>query len=243
MIVDVPNVGTLVGRGICAAVAVDAALVCAGIFLRPDSISGGGGVLSLLGPAVILGLYFVVGRRAGRAAAPHAETVQRMAAGFGLAAGILFTSEILLEYAILPDTRTNIRLGWIEYGSVFLLLAFAGLATARNTGSVRAGVRGASWSAMIASPIWLAALLLTTYVFWGTAHQEQVFRAEGDYEDFARSGVPDFAAFIPQDLRGAYFFHLLLTPALAALVGAAAGSLERLLYTGRDPGVPTGNPG
>ncbi|MGA2591422.1 MAG: hypothetical protein ABSH32_15995 [Bryobacteraceae bacterium] len=169
--------------------------------------------------------------------------MQRIAAGFGLAAGILFTSEFLLEYAILPDTRTNIRLGWIEYGAVFAIFALAGLATGRKTGSARAGVPGAFWSAMIASLIWLAALLLTTYAFWGTARQEQVLRAEGDYEDFARSGMADFATFILQDLRGACFFHLLLTPALAALVGGAAGSLGRLLYTGRDPGASTGNPG
>ena len=168
MIVNVSNAGMLVRRGVCAAVVVDAVLVCVGIFLRPDSISGGGGVLSLLGPAVILGLYFAVGRRVGRAA-PHAERVQRMAAGFGLAAGILFTSEILLEYLILPDTKTNIRLGWIEYGTVFAIFALAGLAAARKTGSIRAGMRGAFWSAVIASLIWLAALLLITYAFWGTA--------------------------------------------------------------------------
>lgn len=35
----------------------------------------------------------------------------------------------------------------------------------------------------------------------GTARQKTHVRAEGDYEDFARSGMQDFISFTRQDLR------------------------------------------
>jgi len=226
---NVSNNGKLVRNGITLGVAANTLLVCIGILIHPASISGSGGLLSLLGPVLILASYFVVGRRADHAPSACAELATLVGARFGFAAGFVFASEILLEYLILPDTRTNIRLGWIEYGTAFLLFGLAGLWTSYRTGLAVEGVRAAFWSAIIASLIWLAVLLLATYAFWGTARQEQVFRAEGNYEDFVRSGMHDFLSFTLQDLRGASFFHLLLAPAIAAVIGLAAGGLGSAL--------------
>jgi hypothetical protein len=61
------------------------------------------------------------------------------------------------------------------------------------------------------------------YLFYGTARQSQVFRAEGNYEDFQRSAMSDFNAFIMEDFLGATFFHLILEPLLASLLGIIGG--------------------
>ena len=53
-------------------------------------------------------------------------------------------------------------------------------------------------------------------------------RAEGDYEDFARSGMSDFNAFIMEDFLGAIFFHLLLGLLVAAVLGALGGVLGKI---------------
>ena len=53
--------------------------------------------------------------------------------------------------------------------------------------------------------------------------QDAVFRAEGNYDDFRRSGMTDFNAFIMEDFLGASFFHLLLGPLLAGVVGTIGG--------------------
>jgi hypothetical protein len=217
---------SIVRNGITIGAIVNALLVCIGILIHPASTSGTSGLLSLLGPALILPVYFVIGQRAGRATSP----VIRIGAVFGLAAGIVFGFEILLEYLILPDTSMNTRLGWIEFGTAFLLFALAAFWTAYSIGEVRAGVRAAFWSSIVASTIWLTVLLLVTYAFWGTVRQEQVFRAEGDYEDFVRSGMHDFRAFMLQDLRGASFFHLLLAPPLAMLLGLASSAIGKALH-------------
>ena len=45
-----------------------------------------------------------------------------------------------------------------------------------------------------------------------------VLIAEGDREDFLRSGMSDYQTFLIEDLFGATFFHLLLGPIIAALL-------------------------
>jgi hypothetical protein len=91
------------------------------------------------------------------------------------------------------------------------------------------------WSSGIAALIWLEALLVIIYCFHGSGRQTQVFRAEGNFEDFIRSGQTDFDAFIMQDLMGAGFYHLLLSPIIASLVGAVGKGVARLVGSGVSP--------
>jgi hypothetical protein len=204
-------------------------LIAAGILLRPASVGGGDGLVSLAGPAIMLILYWLVWRSAFWAKPPHGAQAQKIISLFGLAAGFVFSFEILLEYAILPDTNMNIRLGWIEFGSVLALFAISAFSVTWITSSIPAGARVAAASAMVASLKWLTTLRLIAYAFWGTARQESVFWAEGDYEDFARSGMQDFGSFTLQDLRGATFFHLLIVPAVALLAGFGCAVIARNL--------------
>jgi hypothetical protein len=82
-------------------------------------------------------------------------------------------------------------------------------------------------SAILSSVIWLTFTLLTFYIFRGTARQEFVFRAEENLEDFAKSGMNDFNTFVMEDFFGAGFFHLLLSPLLATIIGTINGLLEK----------------
>jgi hypothetical protein len=78
---------------------------------------------------------------------------------------------------------------------------------------------------MLSSIIWLIFTLITFYIYRGTARQELIFRAEGNFEDFARSGMNDFNTFVMEDLFGAGFFHLFLSPLLAMILGTISGLL------------------
>jgi len=77
--------------------------------------------------------------------------------------------------------------------------------------------------------IWLIAVLTIFYLFHGTPQQNQVFHAEGNFYDFAQSGMTDFDAFIMQDFWGAGFFHSILLPLLAGILGSV-GSLIGIFF-------------
>jgi hypothetical protein len=94
---------------------------------------------------------------------------------------------------------------------------------------LRNGVLAAVWSAIVGGLIWLIAALLIFYLFNGTPQQTQVFRAEGNYADFARSGLSDFNAFVLEDFIGAGFFHSLLLPVMAVIFGALGAIAGKVL--------------
>ena len=140
----------------------------------------------------------------------------------GLVIGVVFVMEMLLEYVLTPSD--NSLLGLVEYGTVFVIILLLSAWMAYHTGKFRNGLFTAILGAMIGSMIWFMAILAFYYLFYGTARQTQLFRAEGTFEDFARSGMTDFDAFAMQDFWGAGFFHSILLPLLAAIFGSV-GSL------------------
>lgn len=144
-----------------------------------------------------------------------------LAGQFGLLAGAIFATEILLEYVLLP--RDNSGWGLIEYALVFAVIFGAGVVQAYRSRRIRSGILASVVSSMLASVIWLIFVLLTFYIFRGSARQALVFTAEGNYADFASSGMQDFNAFIMEDFFGGGFFHLVLVPILAILLGTAGG--------------------
>ncbi len=178
--------------------------------------------LSLAGAYLILGIYGLVGSLGFSRVRP--ELLKWMAV-FGLLAGATFAGEILLEYAVLPTDNTS--WGAIEYGSVLTLFFLCGLLVSYQYKSIKSGVISSIMSAMLGSLVWLVFVLLFFYLFRGTARQELVFRAEGNYIDFANSGMADFNTFIMEDFFGAVFFHLLLSPLLAAILGTLGSLLGK----------------
>jgi hypothetical protein len=124
----------------------------------------------------------------------------------------------------------NSTMGLIEYSSVFVIFFAVSVWNAYQTGRFRNGVFAAIVSAMIGSILFLIAVLSIFYLFHGTPQQTQVFHAEGNFEDFAHSGTTDFDAFIMQDFWGAGFFHSILLPLLASILGGL-GSLFGIFFT------------
>ncbi|SPE56481.1 membrane hypothetical protein [Verrucomicrobia bacterium] len=155
----------------------------------------------------------------------HPE-VLRLGIVFGLLAGAVFAVEIVLEYVLLP--ANNSRYGLVEFGLAFLCYFASAVVSALRMRSIKDAVLTSVTSAFIASLIWVITLLAVFYAFRGSARQVLVLRGEGDYEDFARSGMSNFDVFIMEDLMGATFFHLLLGLLVAAVLGAFGGVVGKI---------------
>jgi hypothetical protein len=121
----------------------------------------------------------------------------------------------------------------VEFGTVFLLYFASAVVSALRSRSVKNAVLTSVASAFIASLLWVIVVLAVFYAFRGSPRQALVLRAEGDYEDFARSGMSDFNAFIMEDFMGATFFHLLLGPLVAAVLGVLGGLLGKAIASCR----------
>ena len=152
--------------------------------------------------------------------------ILRTATVFGLLAGGVFAAEIILEYILLPSD--NSRYGLVEFTTVFLLYLASAFVSAFRSRSTTNAVLTSIACAFIASLVWVVTVLVVFYAFRGSPRQELVFRAEGNYEDFARSGMSDFNAFIMEDFMGATFFHLSLGLLVAAVLGAIGGLLGKV---------------
>jgi hypothetical protein len=189
------------------------------------------GVRSLIGDVIILVIYTVAGWSGPFIANRIHPQILRTGNLFGLLAGCVFVTEILLEYWLLPTDNTT--MGLVEYGLVFVLFFLAGLWVTFRTKSFRYGLLTAIWSAVVGAMIWYMAVLFVFYLFNGTSQQTQVFQAEGNYADFARSGLADFNAFVMEDFMGAGFFHSLLLPVMATVFGTIGAALGKALARSR----------
>jgi hypothetical protein len=136
----------------------------------------------------------------------------------GALAAIVFVPSILIEY--FGRTVNNNAM----FGTVALLCAVAGAVAAWRMERVLPAVCAATLSSLIASLAFVVTVLGSYCLLRGTTWQDRFFRTEGDYDDFARSGMSDFTTWIVGDLYGGVFFHLLLGAAVAALLGLAAGA-------------------
>lgn len=144
----------------------------------------------------------------------------------GAAAGLVLGGEVVLEYILLP--ADNSLYGLAEYGLFSLLLIICGTLTFRESRSLKAATLAGLWAGMLGSLIWYAVLLLVFHLLFGSSQQMQVFLAEGNLEDFKRSGMADFTTFVVQDFCGAGFFHLLLGAVLGALSGMVGGVIGKI---------------
>jgi len=208
-------------KSLLCGVVIALALIVVGRLLIPTTA-----LISVASSSTILVVYgwlaFIWPSRLYRR---HAD-ILRVAIRFGLLAGAVFAGEVLLEYVLLPADNT--LFGLVEFGTVFILYFAAAFVVARRTGSLRNALLSSVASAFIASLLWVIIVLMVFYIFHGSAQQALVLRAEGDYEDFARSGLSDFNAFIMEDFMGATFFHLLLGPMVAAVLGILGGLLGKI---------------
>jgi hypothetical protein len=203
-------------------------LLAYGLFRFPTVLTvSPTGVRSLIGVLAVLALYAVVGWCGPSFTERIHPRILRTGIMGGLLIGVVFVAEMLLEYWLLPNDNTT--MGLAEYGLAFALFFLVGLSVAYQTGVLHHGILATVWSAIVGSLIWLIAALLIFYLFNGTPQQTQVFRAEGNYADFARSGLNDFNTFVMEDFMGAGFFHSLLLPVAAAILGTLGATTGKVL--------------
>jgi hypothetical protein len=217
---------TVTRRAIILGVIAIGLLIAYGLLRFPSVLTvSPTGVRSLIGDTMIVLIFALAGWFGPLLAHRVHPLILPRGNLFGLLAGLVFVAEILLEYWLLPSDNT--LMGLVEYGLVLALFLLAGLWVAYRTSSWRNGLLAAIWSAAVASVIWFVAVFFVFYLFNGTPQQAQVFQAEGNYVDFARSGLADFNAFVMEDFMGAGFFHSLLLPAMAAILGSIGAAIGK----------------
>ena len=229
--------GAALRWAVVAASAASMALVAFGVVTTPGVLATGSGWLGPLAAGGMTGLYCALGVWRLAPARRRPEIVG-WAQRAGLAAAAIYAGEIIAEYALQPADNT--AWGLVEFAAVFACFAMAGAGAAARSRAMWPAIQAAVWTAVVATAIWYAVLLAVTYAFRGTAAQAAVFQAEGDFDDFRRSGLSDFRIFAMQDLFGAGFYHLLLSPIFAAVLGALGAAPVRLAqaWRGRKAAAP-----
>lgn len=159
-------------------------LVCLGWFVFSTTSKTPGSWLGLAADGTILVAYGTIGWLGAPITNRLDPRILGEAVLTGVTAGILFSLEMAAEYVILPDDNT--LFGLLEFGTVFFLFFLAAVWVACRTRRIGFGILTAIWSSGIASLIWLGSLLTITYAFHGSDRQTRVFRAEGNFEDFAQ---------------------------------------------------------
>jgi len=223
----------MIGRvraGIIAAALAAAVLVAKGVAATPHVIATG---RDWLGPIAVMAILILYAAAAFFGAPPSNREALALGARLGLFAGGVYVAEILAEYIWLPADNT--ALGLIEFGAVFLIFAVAGFAAAVRIGRLRPAVASAVWASLISALIWYLAVLAVLLLFRGSERQVLVLRAEGTFEDMRRSGMTDLDTFVMQDTLGAGFYHLLLSPILATVLGGAGAGVGLLFRRLRPP--------
>ncbi len=195
-----------------------------GVFRFPNALNSPSG---LIGDCVILIVYGLVIWFWFPSIANQNHLTLRAGYQSGVLIGVIFAVEMILEYILLP--KDNTQMGLVEYSSVLAIFFIISIWVTYQTSRFRNGLFAVIVSAMLGSVIWLIAALTIFYLFHGTLQQNQVFQAEGNYDDFSRSGITNFYAFIMQDFWGAGFFHSMLLPLLAAILGSM-GSLIGIFF-------------
>jgi hypothetical protein len=213
--------GVAVRRLVVGGALLNALLIVAGWLVFPTTIQTSGSWLGLAADACVLAAYATIGWKAVASLDRRDSRILRAALIAGGLSGAVFIGEMIAEYVLLPEDNTIY--GIAEFGAVLALCFFAAAGVSLRTGNIGSGLLSSVWSAFIGSTIFLTALLSVSYAFHGTDRQARVFRAEGNVEDFQRSGRTDYDAFIMQDFMGAAFFHSLLLPLVAVVPGLVGG--------------------
>jgi hypothetical protein len=209
--------------------AANVLLAAFGLIYDPGALRAGG-YLGLLGVAVAQGLSVAL-MRWGPVARPAAPTAAvRIGVTTGLVLGALYGAEVLAEYLSAQVTGASVLIGWIIVAGLVVGNIVAAATAAGRLRSVRAGVTAAVDCAIAEYLVWYPVVLICYYVFRTSAAMERVWRAEGTYDDFARSGMTDIRAFVLQDFWGAGFFHLIAGLVIAGVFGTSAALVARLTW-------------
>ncbi|WP_344314688.1 hypothetical protein [Fodinicola feengrottensis] len=213
---------------VLVAACAELALAAFGLVFTPTAARGSG-LLGLAGVAVAQA-FCVLAVGYGPVSLRRAEPVAvRTGVTVGAIAGLLYGAEGLAEYLSPAVTDASVTIGWIIVAGFAGSSVVAAVIASVRAGSVRAGVTAAFSNAITEYLVWYPTVLLCYYFFRTSTNIDRVWRAEGTYDDFARSGMTDLRAFVLQDFWGAGFFHLVAGLILAALLGTATAWAVRVL--------------
>lgn len=208
-------------------VAATEILVAAYGLINDPAALGSGGYLALAGVAVAQALCVAAARRGPLSIGVASPAAVRIGVAVGVTAGLLYGVEGLAEYLSASVTDASVAIGWvIVAGLVASNVIAAAIATARLR-SLRGGFAAAAYNAITEYLVWYPSVLICYYVFRDSPVTGRVWRAEGTYDDFARSGMTNLRAFVLQDFWGAGFFHLIAGLVLAGIFGTATAAVVR----------------
>ncbi|GHJ43392.1 hypothetical protein Cs7R123_07340 [Catellatospora sp. TT07R-123] len=214
-------------RWIPALAVLGIVLAILGAVLFPAALGGGG--LLALGGAIVAQAACVLLTRIGPLSPRRADPVViRIGAVTGAVTGLLYGGEIVSEYVSSAVTDASVALGWAIVGTLVVSSMVAAAVATVRLRSIRAGLTAAAYAAIAEYLVWYPFVLGAYYAMRHSASLERVWRAEGTYLDFARSGMSDIRAFVMQDFWGAGFFHLVAGLIIAGLFGTFATLATRV---------------
>jgi hypothetical protein len=209
-------------RALLAGLALAAGLVVFGAITTRGFLRTVEAWIAVVGVLAVLAAYAAAAIVAAPALGRRQPEARKVAIRFGVAAGVVYVAEVALEYALLPANNT--AWGVVEFGTVFVLFFMAGASAPWRARRLAPGALSGLWAAMLSAVIWYVAVLSVFYLFRGGERQAAVLRAEGDFDDFRRSGLSNLQVFLMGDFLGAGFFHLLLSPLIGLLLGSLGGA-------------------
>jgi hypothetical protein len=226
------DLARLVSWAMLIGAATTVALILYGVIRFPTVLRVPREAIAAIGAGVgIATAYGVIGWFGVRAPGLRDPRVLREGVRFGLCSGGMFAISMLGEYLVPHDEHQNMILGLTTFGLFFALLFASGLCATLATGRASSGPLASLWSALIASQLWFLLLMVTYYAFLDTKAEARFLVVDQVIADFHRSGAPDLRAFIFEDYMGGGFFHSLLAPLFALVLGSlAAGCAKALLF-------------
>jgi hypothetical protein len=152
---------------------------------------------------------------------------RRTAAVVGVALGLALGAENAAEILWPAVSDLNVALGYTIVGAMALAYFVSGALS---------GLRAAVRTALVGYLVWYPTIWFAYFASDGTSGFVRAARAEGEYDDFANSGLGNFHVFLVRDYLGAGFYHVIFAVVLALLTGTAGTGLTLLVRrTGRWP--------
>jgi hypothetical protein len=214
--------------GAVTALAVLSTLLAFLGLVRTPSAASGSGVLAFAGVLVAQAACVVASRYGPLSVRRVAPAALAIGVPLGAAVGLLYGLVLVAEYASAAVSRHDVLLGYLIVAALAGAALLAGGLGAHRGRGFRAGLSSALWTAIAEYLVWYPVVLLIHHTYHGTAAETRALRAEGTYDEFARSRMTDFRAFVVQDLFGAGFYHLIADVILALALGSAAAGLTTL---------------
>jgi hypothetical protein len=169
-------------RGVQASVALVLVLLAFGWTLVPTTVP--------IAPAAVLIAYAVLAHVSVCMTRQGTSKIQWVTLACGTVSAAVLIRALAVQY--FGRTADNA----VMVAVVFGLWLVAGIVATASTGRIRDAVFSSTLSAEIGSLANVGFILASYYVLRGSALQEQFFRTEGTYDDFARSGIGDFGTFV-----------------------------------------------